>query len=102
MMGLRKIPNEAMKLSSDAAECTIFHGTMTHAPVIVMRIAARRRLMNFGNSDVRSCEQEMTFADTLTPIWATVQARPQKKAPARPPGPVHMEAMTTGSQMYSP
>jgi hypothetical protein len=76
MMGARKMPNEAMKLSSDAAEVMIFHGTMTQPPMMVAMTAARRRLMYLGKREAISLETEMTFAETLTPIWATIHASP--------------------------
>ena len=44
-MGQRKTARPAMKVSNDAAEWTIFHGTITHPAVIVIRMAPLRMLM---------------------------------------------------------
>ena len=49
-----------------------------------------------------SLEHEITLAEMLVPICATHQHKPTKKAPARPDGPSHCPASSTGSQMYEP
>ncbi len=77
MMGDRKIPRLAMKFNRLAAPVMIFQGTMTHPPMMVATTAERRRLRYLGNKDDISLLTEITLADTLTPICATTQARPQ-------------------------
>jgi hypothetical protein len=65
------------EINQARSTCDNLQGTMIHPPIRVGKKAALRRLMYLGNKLVRSFETEMTFAETLTPIWAMHQASPQ-------------------------
>ena len=68
IVGARKMPSEFMKFSKDEAEWRIFHGTMAHPPMSVMKIDPRRMLNHLGNRLARSFAPEMTVADMFTHI----------------------------------
>lgn len=91
-----------MKLSSDPAECNIFHGTMTHPPIIVMKIAPLLMFIHLGNKLVKSFAPETTVAEMLTHTCARHHDNPAKNAAARPAGPSQLSIMAIGSQMKSP
>ena len=102
IIGAKKIPSELMKLNSDPAECKIFHGTMTHPPMMVMKIAPRLMFIYLGNKLFKSFAPDTTVAEMLTHICAKHHEAPAKKAPALPAGPSHLSMMAIGSQRNSP
>ena len=57
-----------MKFNRLPAEFTIFQGTITQPPIIVVSMTPRRIEMYLGQRDTMSFEQDITLAERLTPI----------------------------------
>jgi hypothetical protein len=84
-IGHKKTARPAIKFRREAAEYTIFQGTITQPAVTVMRttpllmlmylarlsvylVEETRQSTYFGNKVVKSLDPLMTFADRLVPI----------------------------------